>query len=196
MKIRDRIKTFRRVKGSDLLPNPRNWRRHPQAQQDAMRAMLAEIGFAGAALARQTKDGLMLIDGHLRAELAPDQKVPVLVLDVTEAEAAKLLATFDPVGRMAEADPEALGKLLAEIDTESEALEAMLAELAARSGEADSAAVDLRPLETKPPPRLTWVLVGIPTVRFGEIAQAVEGLAAIEGIILESTLSDGSKQDG
>lgn len=126
MKIRDRIKSLRRVKASELLPNPRNWRTHPQEQQDAMRGLLAEIGFAGAALARETQDGLQLIDGHLRAELSPDAKIPVLVLDVTEAEADKLLATFDPVGAMAEADHEALAKLLAEIDTESDALQAML----------------------------------------------------------------------
>ena len=135
MKIRDRIKSFRRVKSCDLLPNPRNWRRHPQAQQDAMRGLLAEIGFAGAALARETKDGLQLIDGHLRTELSPDQKIPVLVLDVTQAEADKLLATFDPVGKMAEADPAALAKLLAQIDTESDALAAMLKGLAEEAGD-------------------------------------------------------------
>jgi len=131
MTIRDRIKDFRRVKGRDLLPNPRNWRRHPQAQRDAMRAVLAEVGFAGAALARETPAGLMLIDGHLRAEIAPDAELPVLVLDVDDAEAAKLLATFDPLGKMAEPDPDALGKLLAEIETESEALGKLLSELAA-----------------------------------------------------------------
>jgi len=54
MKIRDRIKSLRRVKACDLLPNPKNWRRHPTERQDAMRALLAEIGFAGAALARET----------------------------------------------------------------------------------------------------------------------------------------------
>jgi site-specific DNA-methyltransferase (adenine-specific)/modification methylase len=99
-----------------------------------MRALLAEVGYAGAALARETPDGLQLIDGHLRAELAPDQKIPVLVLDVTEEEAGKLLATFDPVGKMAEADDQKLAKLLAEIDTESEALRAMLDGLAAEAG--------------------------------------------------------------
>lgn len=134
MKIRDRIKSLRRVKASDLLPNPKNWRRHPSEQQDAMRALLAEVGFAGAALARETKHGLQLIDGHLRAELSPDAKVPVLVLDVTEAEADKLLATFDPVGKLAKSDRAALGKLLTEIDTESEALESMLADLQAEAG--------------------------------------------------------------
>lgn len=134
MKIRDRIKSLRRVKASDLLPNPRNWRTHPEAQANAMRGILAEVGYAGAALARETPDGLQLIDGHLRAELTPDQKIPVLVLDVTEEEADKILATFDPVGKMAEADEQKLGELLAEIETESEGLQVMLDELAESEG--------------------------------------------------------------
>ena len=37
MKIRDRIKELRRVKASELLPHPKNWRTHPQEQADAMR---------------------------------------------------------------------------------------------------------------------------------------------------------------
>ncbi len=36
MKIRDRIKELRRVKASELLPNPKNWRTHPTEQADAM----------------------------------------------------------------------------------------------------------------------------------------------------------------
>ncbi len=128
MKIRDRIKELRRVRAGDLIPNPRNWRSHPQAQQDALRGILAEVGYADALLVRETDDGLVLIDGHLRAEITPDQEVPVLVLDVTEAEAAKLLAVIDPLAGMAEADDEALEKLLAGIETENEGLQAMLAE--------------------------------------------------------------------
>lgn len=65
MQIRDRIKSFRRVKARDLRPNPGNWRTHPVAQQDALKAILAEIGWAGALIARELPDGsLMLIDGH------------------------------------------------------------------------------------------------------------------------------------
>ena len=37
-----------------------------------MRGVLADIGWADAVLARETPDGLMLIDGHLRAEVAPE----------------------------------------------------------------------------------------------------------------------------
>ncbi len=98
MKIRDRIKELRRVKASELFASPRNWRTHPQAQQDALRGVLAEVGYADALLARELPDGgLELIDGHLRAETTPDQEVPVLVLDVDQDEANKLLTVLDPL---------------------------------------------------------------------------------------------------
>jgi hypothetical protein len=131
MQIRDRIKDFRRVKAGALRPNPRNWRTHPQAQRDAVRGVLAEIGYASALVARELDDGsLVLIDGHLRAETTPDMDVPVLVLDVTEAEAAKLLATLDPLAGLAEADPRMLADLLAEVETQNDALQAVLDQLA------------------------------------------------------------------
>jgi len=149
MKIRDRIKEFRRVKASELLPNPKNWRTHPQEQRDTLRGILAEIGYADALLVRETPEGLMLIDGHLRAEETPDQDVPVLVLDVDEAEADKMLATFDPLAAMAEADAAKLDELLREIDTGSEAVQEMLAGLAEEWGvvpaESDDANDDASP---------------------------------------------------
>jgi len=103
--IRDRIRELRRVRAADLLPNPKNWRRHPKAQANALRDLLAEIGYADALLAREVADGrLMLIDGHLRAETTPDLDVPVLILDLDEAEADKLLLTLDPLASLAESD--------------------------------------------------------------------------------------------
>jgi hypothetical protein len=127
MQIRDRIKELRRVRATDLRPNPRNWRLHPPAQQDALRGLLAEVGYAGALLARELEDGtLMLIDGHLRAETTPDAVVPVLVLDVDETEADKILLTHDPLASMATVSDENLQKLLAEVQTESAAVRSML----------------------------------------------------------------------
>jgi ParB-like chromosome segregation protein Spo0J len=127
MHIRDRVKELRRVKAGLLRPNPRNWRTHPQAQQDALRGVLAEIGYAGALLARELPDGtLELLDGHLRAETTPDMEVPVLVLDLDDREAAKLLAVHDPLAGMAEANEQVLAELLADVDTESEAVQGLL----------------------------------------------------------------------
>ena len=138
MKIRDRIVEFVRVRGELLKPNPRNWRVHPPAQHDALRGVLAEIGYAGALLARRLTDGsLELIDGHLRAETTPDAEVPVLVLDLDEAEADKLLAVHDPLAGMAETNNEAMSELLARVETENGAVRAMLDGLLPKTGLAD-----------------------------------------------------------
>lgn len=127
MQIRNRIKELRFVRAADLVVNPRNWRRHPKAQSDALRALLAKIGYAGAVLARELPDGqLMLIDGHLRVATTPDALIPVLVLDVTEQEADEILVTFDPLGAMAEADSERLKALLETVRTDDAALQELL----------------------------------------------------------------------
>ena len=131
MLIRDRIVDFRRLKASELRPSPHNWRTHPKGQQDALRGLLSEIGYADALLAREVDGYLELIDGHLRAETTPDQEVPVLVLDLDEAEARKLLLTLDPLATMAEANKDVLGRLLHDIETGNDAVQAMLDGLAA-----------------------------------------------------------------
>ena len=130
MQIRDRIKELKRVKASELLPNPKNWRTHSQNQQNVLKGVLAEIGYADALIARETDDGLMLIDGHLRAEATPDSNVPVLILDVNEEEAEKILATLDPLAAMAKTDSDSLLPLLDGINFENGYVNKMLEALA------------------------------------------------------------------
>jgi DNA modification methylase len=57
-------------------------------------------------------------------------EVPVLVLDLTEEEGNKLLATLDPLAAMAETDRAAIQNLLAGIETEDAAIRDLLASLA------------------------------------------------------------------
>ena len=95
--MKDRVKELRRVPASELRANPKNWRRHPPSQEAALRGVLEDIGFADAVIARETADGLELIDGHLRQEVMGDQSIPVLIVDVTEEEADKILLTHDPL---------------------------------------------------------------------------------------------------
>lgn len=107
--MRDRIKELRRVRAADLIPNDANWRRHPEAQRQALRTVLGSIGIADAAIAYERADGaLVLIDGHLRQEeVGDDGMLPVLVLDVNENEAGQLLGTLDPLAAMATTDKDA-----------------------------------------------------------------------------------------
>ena len=132
--IKDRIKELRRVKGSDLQANTKNWRRHPQWQKDGMQALLENVGYAGALVAYERGGELVLIDGHLRQEMTPDEEVPVLILDVTEDEADVLLASFDPISSMATEDGAALGSLLSTINTQNDALSTLLQDVAERFG--------------------------------------------------------------
>jgi len=92
--------------------------------------VLAEIGYADALIARETPEGLMLVDGHLRAETTPDSDVPVLVLDIDEAEADLMLATLDPLAAMAGRDEERLTELLATVSSDNDTVNALLQTLA------------------------------------------------------------------
>jgi DNA modification methylase len=135
VKIRNRIVGTRTVLGRDLVPNPRNWRRHPKAQEEALRALLREIGVADALLVRELPDKrLMLLDGHLRAGIMPDQEVTVLVLDLNEEEADKLLLTLDPIAGMATADNQRLDELLATLRSDDPAVLVLLDEIRAKEG--------------------------------------------------------------
>lgn len=127
--IRDRVVRLERVRASQLIPHPKNWRRHPSGQANALRGLLGEIGYADALLARETPEGLMLIDGHLRAETTPNMEVPVLVLDVTADEAEKLLLSLDPLAAMAARDEETLRDLLSTVRTDSAWVAQMFAAL-------------------------------------------------------------------
>lgn len=114
------------MRASELTADPRNWREHPKHQVAALRTVMEQIGFSGAVLAREDGGDLVVIDGHLRTDFAEDQMIPVLVLDVTEEEAAVLLATMDPIGAMAQANGDLLKDLVEEIDTSDAALSALL----------------------------------------------------------------------
>jgi DNA modification methylase len=159
--IRDRVVELRRVRTGDLLPDPRNWRRHLSGQATALRSMLEQVGFADALLARETPEGLRLIDGHLRAELTPEDTVPVLVLDLDEAEAGAVLATLDPLAAMAAVDQDSLRGLLAEISLPDGEVAAMMARLSSAPATAwltDPDDIPAAPEEPRTRPGDCWIL--------------------------------------
>jgi hypothetical protein len=116
MALRDRIRELRRVPAGSLRANPKNWRLHPEGQRSAMGQMLSDVGFVGALVAREVDGGeLELLDGHLRADIASNDEVPVVIVDLTDEEADKVLATYDPLAGLALVDSDKLGGLLSGI---------------------------------------------------------------------------------
>lgn len=49
---------------------------------------------------------------------------------------------------------------------------------------------DIKEVAVAEPPKMAWVLIGIPLVRFGEINEWVEAIAKITGTMVETTISD------
>lgn len=99
-----------------LLANPRNWRIHPQFQQEAVKGVLDEIGWIQQIVVNQVTGHV--IDGHLRAAIAiskGEKAVPVTYVKLSPDEERLALATFDPLGALAVADAEALSGLLSDV---------------------------------------------------------------------------------
>lgn len=113
-----------------LLANPRNWRIHPKHQQDAIQAVLEEVGWVQEIIVNKTTG--FVVDGHARVSIAlrrEEAMVPVKYVELTEAEEALILATLDPIGALAVGDQEKVSALLADIGTESVRTNALLASL-------------------------------------------------------------------
>src|SRR5262249_15619486 len=111
---RNRIKSHRRVRASDLVPHELNFRLHPDCQRAALHALYEQIGFARSLLAYELPDGrLKLLDGHLRRDIDPDMEVEVEVLDVSDEEARVLLLSIDPLAALAQTQAELHDRLRA-----------------------------------------------------------------------------------
>ena len=99
-----------------LLANPRNWRIHPQFQQQALTGVLDEVGWVTEVIVNQTTGHV--IDGHLRAAMAisrGEKRVPVTYVKLSPDEERLVLATLDPLAALAVADNEALNGLLSDV---------------------------------------------------------------------------------
>lgn len=128
---RNRIVGHDDVAPAELVPNPRNWRSHPQEQQRALAGALAEIGWVAEVLVNRTTGNV--VDGHLRIELAvarDEPTVPVTYVELTDDEERLVLASLDPLAAMASAEQEQLAALLAGLEPAEDALRALLDDLA------------------------------------------------------------------
>ena len=112
-----------RIVGSDMVdpsilcPNPKNWRRHPKHQQEAMTNVFNEIGWIQEIIVNKTTGNI--IDGHMRAELAVKNKeklVPVKYVELSEEEERQALITYDPLSALADFDLKMLEDIASTVD--------------------------------------------------------------------------------
>jgi 16S rRNA G966 N2-methylase RsmD len=134
LNIRDRVVEIRKIKASEIMANPSNWRQHPAVQKEAMVSVLNEIGAADVLKAYIKEGALVMLDGHLRQEVDPEHVWNVAILDFTEDEANEYLATHDTITGMATINKENLKTLLSQVSTGQPALAAMMEKLAESAG--------------------------------------------------------------
>ena len=144
-----------------LVANPRNWRRHPKHQADALTGLLDQVGWVQQVIVN-SRTGL-LVDGHLRVELAVrhgETDVPVVYVDLTEQEERLVLASLDPLASLATRDDDALRALLDSVTIDSADLAKMLKDLAPpdRSGLTDPDDVPPVPEDPYVQPGELWLL--------------------------------------
>ena len=101
-----------------LIPHGQNWRRHPTSQREALKGILAEVGWVQGVIVNRTTN--RIVDGHARVEEAitnGETVVPVTYVELSENEEREVLATLDPLGAMATTDAESLKRLVKDVQT-------------------------------------------------------------------------------
>lgn len=102
-----------------LVGNPRNFRIHSHLQEGTIKGVLSEVGWVDTITVNKRTG--FVVDGHMRVLAAMDAgeaTVPVTYVDLSDAEEALILATFDPISAMAGQDAVKLEELLDQAHSE------------------------------------------------------------------------------
>lgn len=133
--VKNRVVEVKRVRFADVANHPLNPKFHPDNQRLAFRGSVREVGFTSVPVAYVNEAGVLTwCDGHLRGSELADYVGDVAILDISDAEAAKILAYQDPIAALAELDKEKLDVLLRQVNSDNEAIQQMLASMAAEAG--------------------------------------------------------------
>lgn len=125
----NRIVEYGEKAADQFTANPDNPRLHPQFQREVMAAALNELGWIAPVIENQNTG--YLVDGHERVmqALLNNDLVPYVLVNLSPAEEALALATFDPIGELARYDNAQVNQLIAQIETENPPLQRLLDQL-------------------------------------------------------------------
>lgn len=180
------------VSPEELRPNPKNPKKHSKKKVALYAKIIKEGGWRRPILVSNQSG--MIVAGH-GAQLAAIElglkTVPIDRQDFPspEAEQAAMLADNWLAETMLEYDQTLSAELVNELkqsgfDMELTGVLQSLAE--------EGMNIELRKIETKPPPpKMAWVLIGVPIVNYGRISNMVEKLGNVQGVVVETTQNNG-----
>ena len=169
------------------VPNPRNPNTHPDRQIELLAKIIENQGWRNP-IVISNRSGF-IVKGHGRlmaAQKLGASKAPVDYQDY-ESEAAEWQDMIAD-NRIAE---------FAEMDEVKE--RDILDELAADGMDVELCGIEIdeiikeefADIKNEDPPQLAWVLIAIPTIKYGDIAQMVEEIGENKNAIVETVLNDG-----
>jgi hypothetical protein len=117
-----------------MLANPLNFRLHPDNQQQALAGSIDDLGFIRSVTVNKRTG--RVVDGHLRVALAITRgaRVPVSYVELTDDEEKLALLSFDWITQMAVYDQQMTDELLRSVNSDNEAIQAMLTQMAVDAG--------------------------------------------------------------
>lgn len=128
--LKSRNESVKKIAAKNLIPDPLNWHTHGAEQREALGKIFEEVGFVGFVLVRKSsqRGKYHIIDGHERVAMiterfGPNELVDCSVLDLTENEAKKILATHDSIGSMGGVDEALLAELMESVKFDDEDLQ-------------------------------------------------------------------------
>jgi ParB-like chromosome segregation protein Spo0J len=182
-----------------LIPYARNARTHSEQQVAQIAGSIQEFGFNNPVLI-DAENGI--IAGHGRvmaANLLKLERVPCIRLaHLSDAQKRAFILADNRIALSSGWDEAMLANELQDLhaDEVDLGLTGFDADELSRMLGLDDAIqpgdqVELKQLTVQPPPPMTWVLIGIPTVHFGQINQQVEQMALLPDIICEVAANNG-----
>ena len=172
------------VEVGKLKPHPKNPNRHPEAQLELLAKIISHQGWRAPVVV--SKRSGCIVSGHGRVEAAlllGLKVVPVNFQDFpSDSDELAHLVADNRIAELAEMDNAALAALIE--DEFRGKIDLELAGIIEELGEAE-----LKEVKEPVPPAMSWVLIGIPTVKFGEINEAIERIAARADTMVETTVA-------
>jgi len=175
--------------------DPKNAMDHPDENLEGIMASLRTYKQRKPIVVNSETKTAEAGSGTLKAALALGWSHIAVVFVKDDPNTARGYAIADNrVAQSATWNEKNLLAALEEITVEDDGLQAMFDKLEA---EFSSEPTELKPIDVKAPPKMCWVLIGIPLVKYGDVADVMDKLAAIPEVIMESTFNDDtSRQDG
>lgn len=144
-----------------------------------------------------------VVGGHQRLDALREMgeaEAPVALVDLTEDEEKALNVALNNPKLQGEFTADLLG-LLEGVSAEAldglrtdDLAEALQRELA-KAEEKARRKFEIETVVVQPPPETVWVLVAVPSARYHEVADHLDAVSKVEGVVFDKVLRGGGKRE-